>query len=210
MFRWIFSSALLIAASLATGAAAQDLTFESDLEAAKKERTLFVAISTPGTPESQQALSAAFNKRFGFDARIEWSSTSIVQSITKLIAEKGRGKASIDVIGTGGISEGVALLNQGLIKPYPWRKVFGSTLPEIGDVSEKTIPELKGSLLWVVDSVGGGSVSVGEARGSQDIAVCPPVPRSIFVGCSSPWPMQASMWPGRMSRSCVVTRYMLW
>jgi iron(III) transport system substrate-binding protein len=156
MFRRTFSSALAIVALLSTGAAAQqDPTYESVLEAARKERTLLVAISTPGLPESQQALSAAFNKRFGIDARIEWSATSVVQSITKLIAEKGRGKASIDVIGTGGISEGVALHTQGLIKPYPWRKVFGSTLPEIGDVTEKTIPELKGSVLWAVDSVGG-------------------------------------------------------
>jgi len=147
---------LAVAGLLAVGSAnAQAPTFESVLEGAKREGALSVTVSSPGLPETHKALFEAFNKRFNLNLKAEWTPASSVSTGTRLVAEFGRGKGNIDIVGAGGAEEASVLIERGIIKPYPWVEVFGRQLPQIGEVMNRAIPDLRGITLPVLDAVYG-------------------------------------------------------
>lgn len=151
-FRNVVSASAIALVSLSIPAAAA--TFEEVLEGAKGEGHLFVLVSSPGKPETHQAVAEAFNKRFGLDTQIEWTATSPVQTGTKLIAEQG-GKGFVDVIGAGGNQEMAALAERGILKPYPWTETFGGELKNIGAAADPVIDDLKGDGLLIAHNVYG-------------------------------------------------------
>ncbi|MES2976885.1 MAG: extracellular solute-binding protein [Pseudomonadota bacterium] len=158
MFKHRIAQAVFcIAGFIATAAAhAQTPTFASVLEGAKREGSLVVWVSSPGLPATHKALFEAFNKRFNLNLKAEWSPASSVSTGTRLATEFGRGgKGSIDIIGAGGAEEASILIERGIIKPYPWAEVFGRELPQIGEVMNRAIPDLRGITLPVMDAVYG-------------------------------------------------------
>src|SRR5688500_14681175 len=102
---------------------AQQPTFQSVLEGARKEGSLTVWVSSPGRPETHAALFEAFNKRFGLSIKGEWSPAGSVQTGARLVAEQGRGQGAIDIVGAGGAEEVAVLLQRSMLKPYPWAEV---------------------------------------------------------------------------------------
>ena len=130
-------------------------TFASVLEGAKREGALVVSVSSPGLPETHKALFEAFNKRFNLSLKAEWSPASSVSTGTRIAAEFSRGKGAIDIVGAGGAEEASLLLERGILKPYPWAAVFGNELPQIGEVVNRSIPDLRGTTLSVLDAVYG-------------------------------------------------------
>jgi iron(III) transport system substrate-binding protein len=100
-------------------------------------------------------LAEAFNKRFGLDLTVEWIPNSSVQTNTRLIAEKGRTEGSVDIVGSGGPVEVSVVLNEDIIKPYPWVEVFGEELPGIGAVVESAMESIRGAALAVGDAAYG-------------------------------------------------------
>jgi len=149
-----------IAAWLALGAAqaqaqAQAPSFASVLEGARREGSLVVSVSSPGLPETHKALFEAFNKRFGLNLKAEWLPASSVSTGTRIAAEFGRGKGAIDIVGAGGAEEAAVLIERGILKLYPWAEVFGRELPQIGEIVNRAIPDLRGITLPVLDAVYG-------------------------------------------------------
>ena len=151
---------LALAASLPFAAAhaqtpAAAPTFASVLEGAKREGALVVSVSSPGLPETPKAGFEAFNRRFNLNLKAEWSPASSVSTGTRIAAEFSRGKGAIDIVGAGGAEEAALLLERGILKPYPWAAVFGKELPQIGEVVNRSIPDLRGTTLSVLDAVYG-------------------------------------------------------
>jgi iron(III) transport system substrate-binding protein len=134
---------------------AQAPSFAAVLEGAKREGALSVSVSSPGLPETHKALFDAFNKRFNLNLKAEWTPVSSVSTGTRLVAEFGRGKGNIDIVGAGGAEEAAILVERGIIKPYPWAEVFGRELPQIAEVLGRAIPDLRGITLPVLDAVYG-------------------------------------------------------
>lgn len=152
----IAQTILGLAGFLALGTAqAQAPSFASVLEGAKKEGSLIVWVSSPGKPETHKALFDAFNKRFNLNLKMEWSPASSVSTGTRIATEFGRGKGAIDIVGSGGAEEAAALIERGILKPYPWVEVFGKELPQIGEVVGRAIPDLRGITLPIMDAVYG-------------------------------------------------------
>lgn len=139
----------------AAHAQASEPTFQSILDGARKEGSLVVWVSSPGLPATHQALFEAFNKRFGLSLKAEWSPASSVQTGSKLIAEQGRGQGTIDIVGVGGAEEASVLVERNIIRRFPWDRVFGKELPQIGEVMNRAIPDLRGIALPVLDAVYG-------------------------------------------------------
>ena len=129
-------------------------TFEEILEGAKKEGKLFALISSPGKPETHQAVAKAFNERFGLNTQIEWTATNPVQTGTKLIAEQG-GAGFVDVIGAGGNQEINVLFERGIVKSYPWMETFGKELKGLEKAVDPVIDDLKGAGLLIAHNVYG-------------------------------------------------------
>jgi iron(III) transport system substrate-binding protein len=140
---------------LAANAAAQAPTFESILEGAKQEGRVVAVVSSPGKPESHAMLAEAFNKRFGLDLVVEWIPNSSVQTNTRLIAEKDRTEGSIDIVGSGGPVEVSTVLNEDIIKPWPWAEVFGEELPAIGGIVDSAMESIRGAALAIGDAAYG-------------------------------------------------------
>jgi ABC-type Fe3+ transport system substrate-binding protein len=149
----VLSAGLLVAALGVVPAAAA--TFQEVLDGAKKEGHLFVLISSPGKPETHAAVAKAFNERFGLNVQVEWTATNPVQTGTKLIAEQGGDKGFVDVIGAGGNQEMSALFDRGILKPYPWKEVFGGEFKDIGKAADPVIGDLKGAGLLIAHNVYG-------------------------------------------------------
>lgn len=143
------------AVSLAVSAQAQTPTFEQVLEGARKEGRLFVAVSSPGTPQAHAAIAKAFNERFGLNITVEWTATNPVQTGTRLIAEMGRTGGSVDVVGAGGAQEASVLFERKILKPYPWAPVFGKQFPQIEEVANRVMPDLRGAVLPILDAAYG-------------------------------------------------------
>ncbi|WP_173934692.1 extracellular solute-binding protein [Chelativorans sp. Marseille-P2723] len=133
---------------------ASSASFEEVLEGAKKEGKLFVLVSSPGKPETHQALAKAFNERFGLSIQVEWTATNPVQTGSKLIAEQG-GAGFVDVIGAGGNQEMAVLVERGILKPWPWADVFSDELPEISAAIDPVIDDLKGTGLLIAHNIYG-------------------------------------------------------
>lgn len=129
-------------------------TFEEVLEGAKTEGRLFVLVSSPGKPETHQAVTKAFNERFGLNTQIEWTATNPVQTGSKLIAEQG-GAGFVDVIGAGGNQEMQVLAARGILKPWPWTETFGAELPDIAQAVDPVIADLRGSGLAIAHNIYG-------------------------------------------------------
>lgn len=129
--------------------------FASVLEGAKREGSLIVRVTSPGRPETHQALLDAFKKRFGLTIQTEWTPVSSVQTGTRVVAEASGGRGSVDVIGSGGAEEVSVLLSRQLLKPYPWGQVFGKEFPTIGLLADQVMPDLKGVALPIMDAVYG-------------------------------------------------------
>jgi ABC-type Fe3+ transport system substrate-binding protein len=126
------------------------------LDGARREGALMVSVSSPGLPDTHKALFEAFNKRFGLNLKAEWSPASSVSTGTRIAAEYGRGgKGAIDIVGAGGAEEASLLLERGILKPYPWAAVFGKELPQLAEVVNRSIPDLRGTTLSVLDAVYG-------------------------------------------------------
>lgn len=131
-------------------------TFAQVLEGARREGSLVVSVSSPGLPETHKALFEAFNKRFNLNLKAEWTPASSVSTGTRIAAEYGRGgKGAIDIVGAGGAEEAALLIERGILKPYPWAAVFGKELPQLGEVVNRSIPDLRGITLSVLDAVYG-------------------------------------------------------
>ena len=71
--RSLFTTAAAMASVfLSAGAVhAQTPSYEQILEGARKEGRLFVAVSSPGTPQAHAAIAKAFNERFGLNITVE-------------------------------------------------------------------------------------------------------------------------------------------
>ncbi|WP_332685513.1 ABC transporter substrate-binding protein [Bosea sp. (in: a-proteobacteria)] len=143
---------LILTASVAT---AQTPTYEQILEGARKEGRLFVAVSSPGTPQAHAAIAKAFNERFGLNITVEWNAANPVQTGTKLIAERGRASGSVDVVGAGGAQEASVLFERQILKPYPWAAVFGKQFPQIDEVADRVMKDLRGAALPILDATYG-------------------------------------------------------
>lgn len=130
-------------------------TFAAVLEGARREGALSVSISSPGLPETHKALFEAFNKRFNLNLKAEWTPASSVSTGTRIAAEFSRGKGAIDIVGAGGAEEAALLLERSILKPYPWAAAFGKELPQIGEVVNRAIPDLRGTALPILDAVYG-------------------------------------------------------
>lgn len=146
-------SAALPHLAAAQGVGAAD--FDTVLAKAKAEGGLVVRVTSPGRPETHQALLEAFKKRFGLNIKAEWTPISSVQTGTRVVSEAAGGRGSVDVIGSGGAEEVSVLLSRDLIKPYPWAKVFGKELPGIGSVADGVMPDLRGIALNIMDAAYG-------------------------------------------------------
>jgi iron(III) transport system substrate-binding protein len=134
---------------------AQTPSYEQILEGARKEGRLFVAVSSPGTPQAHAAIAKAFNERFGLNITVEWNAANPVQTGTKLIAERGRAGGSVDVVGAGGAQEASVLFERQLLKPYPWAQVFGKQFPQIEEVANRVMKDLRGAALPILDATYG-------------------------------------------------------
>jgi len=141
----------------ASAAKAQTPTYEQILEGARKEGRLFVAVSSPGTPQAHAVIAKAFNERFGLNVTVEWNAANPVQTGTKLIAERGRAGGSVDVVGAGGAQEASVLFERQILKPYPWAAVFGKQFPQIGEVADRVMKDLRGAVLPILDATYGMS-----------------------------------------------------
>ncbi|MGI6856180.1 extracellular solute-binding protein [Mesorhizobium sp. 1B3] len=150
--RNVLSASAIMLVSLS--APAFSATFEEVLEGAKKEGRLFVLVSSPGKPETHQAVAKAFNERFGLNTQIEWTATNPVQTGSKLIAEQG-GAGFADVIGAGGNQEMAVLAERGILKPYPWKETFGGELQGLDQAIDPVIQDLKGAGLAIAHNVYG-------------------------------------------------------
>ncbi|WP_414472385.1 ABC transporter substrate-binding protein [Microvirga sp. M2] len=148
--------ATLFAAYASGPASAQPApTFESVLEAAKKESGLVVRLSSPGRPQAIAALTEAFNKRFGLSVKPDWAPANAPATNTRVITEAGSGRGSIDIIGLGSAEDVTSMVSRNLVVSYPWADVFGKQLPAIERAVDAVLPELKGKALPVLDAVYG-------------------------------------------------------
>ncbi len=127
-------------------------TFEAVLEAAKKEGSVVVWITSPARPETHQALIEAFNKRFGTSIRVQWLPTG--QAHIRVIAEAEAGRGSIDVA-FGQLEDAQSLRARKLVEPYPYVEVFGKQLPGMKEALDRVVPEMRGIALDLVDTVYG-------------------------------------------------------
>lgn len=143
-------SALLV--SLAGPGLSQ--TYEDVLAGAREEGRLFVLVSSPGRPETHQAVAQAFNQRFGLHTVIEWTATNPVQTGTRLIAEQG-GAGFVDVLGAGGNQEMAVLAERGILAAYPWTETFGGELPGIAQAVDPVIEDLAGMGLVIGHNIYG-------------------------------------------------------
>ena len=159
IFRSLFTTATAVASLIiAVGSStAQTPTYEQILEGARKEGRLFVAVSSPGTPQAHATIAKAFNERFGLNITVEWNAANPVQTGTKLIAERGRAGGSVDVVGAGGAQEASVLFERQILKPYPWAVVFGKQFPQIEEVTNGVMKDLRGAALPILDAVYGMS-----------------------------------------------------
>ncbi|MBZ6079075.1 ABC transporter substrate-binding protein [Microvirga puerhi] len=130
-------------------------TFESVLEAAKKENGLVVRLSSPGRPQAIAALTEAFNKRFGLSVKPDWAPANAPATNTRVITEAGSGRGSIDIIGLGSAEDVSSMVSRNLVISYPWAEVFGKQLPGIQRAVDAVLPELRGQALPVLDAVYG-------------------------------------------------------
>ncbi len=145
------ASAIMLAA---VSVPAFSASFEEVLEGAKKEGKLFVLVSSPGKPETHQAVAKAFNERFGLSTQIEWTATNPVQTGSKLIAEQG-GAGFVDVVGAGGNQEMAVLAERDILKPWPWTETFGAELPGIAAAVDPVIEDLRGAGLAIAHNIYG-------------------------------------------------------
>jgi iron(III) transport system substrate-binding protein len=156
IFKRVYASLGLALGLLALGAtdlkAQNPTTFDGVLEAAKKEGTVVVWITSPARPETHQALIEAFNKRFGTSIRVQWLPTG--QSHIRIIAEAEAGRGNIDV-GFGQLEDVQSLRARKLVETYPWEQVFSKELPGIKEALDRTLPELRGMTMDLVDTVYG-------------------------------------------------------
>lgn len=76
--RSLFTTAAAMASVflLAGAVQAQAPSYEQILEGARKEGRLFVAVSSPGTPQAHAAIAKAFNERFGLNITVEWNAAN--------------------------------------------------------------------------------------------------------------------------------------
>lgn len=148
----------LLAAAFVFGSPAvqaQAPSFESVLAGARQEGGLVLAFSSPGLPATQKALIEGFNKRFNLNVKAEWTAPNPVQTGVRLISEKSRGRASVDVIAAGGAEEIAALAEHQILQPYPWAGVFGKELPQMAEIADRAIPDVRGMGLPILDAVYG-------------------------------------------------------
>jgi ABC-type Fe3+ transport system substrate-binding protein len=144
----IFASLLTAAIGWSGAAAAQTPpSFDQVVAGAAREGKVTAWIQAPGRPQTARALTAAFNKRFNLDIKVEWVVAPSPASNTRAIAEMAGGHVSVDIIGVGAAEEVAAATRAGLIKPYPWSVVFGAAMPEIPALEALMIPEFKGDAL---------------------------------------------------------------
>jgi iron(III) transport system substrate-binding protein len=150
-------SALAIAGvlSAASVARAQAPDFQTVLNAAKREGTLVVRITNPSLPQTHKALEEAFNKRFGLSAKLEWTPQGAPQTNTRVIAEAGSGRGSVDIVGLGSAEDVEALRSRGLVKTYPWVEVFGKELPGLEAAVNGVMADLRGTSFDLLDAVYG-------------------------------------------------------
>lgn len=136
------------ASSLEAQAQGKDApAFQAILDGAKAEGRVVVWASFPSSTPALQALSAAFNKRFGLSTKVEWLPIAAVAANTRAIAESISGKVGVDIIGGAAADELYSLKSRGLLAPFPWAETFGAQLPAVGDRANDVIPELRGYAL---------------------------------------------------------------
>lgn len=147
---------LTLVAGLPPAAIAADApTFQSVLDAAKAENALVVRLSSPGKPETAQALVKAFNERFGLSVEPDWAPANAPVTNTRVITEASGGQGSIDIVGLGSAEDVAAMSERGLVKAYPWAEVFGKELPGIDKAVAGVMPELRGKAMVLLDAVYG-------------------------------------------------------
>lgn len=139
---------------IAVSAPAFSASFDEILEGARAEGKLFVLVSSPGKPETHEAVAKAFNERFGLSTQIEWTATNPVQTGSKLIAEQG-GTGFVDIIGAGGNQEMAALAERDLLKPWPRTETFAAELPGIAAAVDPVIEDLRGAGLAIAHNIYG-------------------------------------------------------
>jgi iron(III) transport system substrate-binding protein len=132
---------------------AQEPSYKALIEGAKAEGQLTLWISTPVNPATHAAVIEAFNKRFGLSVKYEWLPIHPTRSLPRLATEAKSGHVPADVLGSFTYDDMLVIKNAGLLKPYPWVKVFGKELPNIKEPADRVIPEVKGLGLAYFDQV---------------------------------------------------------
>jgi iron(III) transport system substrate-binding protein len=148
------AAAMFSVTRLGWGAAAET-TFEQVLEGAKKEGRVIVWAPDPASEGARKAAFDAFNKRFGLNIQGEWLAINSAEGDARLIAESASGRVSVDMIGSDSTEGFLAPVKAGVLKPYPYDKVFAKELPAIKEANDLVIPELRGLALHEYDFVFG-------------------------------------------------------
>jgi iron(III) transport system substrate-binding protein len=135
--------------------AAAETIFEKVLEGAKKEGRVVVWAPDPASEGARKAAFDAFNKRFGLNIQGEWLAINPAEGDARVIAESKSGRVSVDMIGSDSTEGFLTPVKAGVVKPYPYDKVFAKELPGIKEANDLVIPELRGLALHEYDFVFG-------------------------------------------------------
>jgi iron(III) transport system substrate-binding protein len=144
--------------------AAAETTFDKVLEGAKKEGRIVVWAPDPASEAGRKAAFDAFNKRFGLNIQGEWLAINPAEGDARVIAESASGRISVDMIGSDSTEGFLTPVKAGVVKPYPYDKVFAKELPGIKEANDLVIPELRGLALHEYDFVFGLAWNTGLAK----------------------------------------------
>lgn len=101
------------------------------IDGAKKEGQLDLFDQTPTTSANTNKLLDAFNKRFGLNTKVNQVRLAAFDIDTRVFAAQTAGKPMEVDVATIAIEDIVTWHEKGLLEPFDWAGVFGSTFPDI-------------------------------------------------------------------------------
>ena len=124
---------------------AQAVSFQSVLEAAKKDGELNVWSNTP-EEETMPKILEAFNKRFGMRIKVNQVPMGSRDFTTRVLAGAQAGRVEVDM-GQGATDINFIMDENNLLEDFDWVRVFGQAFPEIRRRVERVIPAFRGKVL---------------------------------------------------------------
>jgi iron(III) transport system substrate-binding protein len=124
---------------------AQAASFQSFLEAAKKDGELSIWSNTP-EEETMPKLLEAFNSRFGLSIKVHQVPMGSRDFTTRVLAGAQAGRTEVD-LGQGATDINFILDEKSLLEDFNWVGVFGQQFPEIKRRVERVIPPFRGKVL---------------------------------------------------------------